>query len=355
MDFDHRTMCPVISRRQLLCNAAAAGLAHGITSCGTGRSEPGKAPSSRSDVAPLVVGGLPVTCNLTLPIACCARAVARDASGAQFEYSKYNGWPEIKESLMAGRIQAAFLLAPLVMDLSTRKIPVKIVSLGHRSGAVIMVRTDSGYAKFKDLTRKRVAIPSRFAVDFLFLRKMLKVENMTPKDIELVEMPPPDMPAALYANAVDAYCTGEPFGAAAQMAGYAKPLKMTRDEWPNYICCVLAVREELIRSDRAAVQTLVNQILGAGTWLDEKPANRERAVEIAAGRKYFNQDKKMLRFVMQNPTDRVTYGDLRMIRSEFDELMQLSVQAGTLKDAVPYDHYVDESFAKAATPAPVLL
>ena len=74
---------------------------------------------------------------------------------------------------MAGRIQAAYMLAPLVMDLADKRIPVKIVSLGHRSGAVIMVRTDSPYQTFKDLAGKRIAIPSRFAVDFLFLRKML--------------------------------------------------------------------------------------------------------------------------------------------------------------------------------------
>jgi NitT/TauT family transport system substrate-binding protein len=47
---------------------------------------------------------------------------------------------------------------------------------------------------------------------------MLAREGMTPRDVEIVEMPPPDMPAALYAKAVDAYCTGEPFGAAAQRA-----------------------------------------------------------------------------------------------------------------------------------------
>ena len=50
---------------------------------------------------------------------------------------------------MAGRIQAAYMLAPLVMDLADKKIPVKIVSLGHRSGAVIMVRTDSPYQKLQ--------------------------------------------------------------------------------------------------------------------------------------------------------------------------------------------------------------
>ena len=184
---------------------------------------------------------------------------------------------------------------------------------------------------------------------------MLANENMTADDVEIVEMAPADMPAALYVNGVDAYCTGEPFGAAAQHAGYARPLRMTRDEWPRYMCCVLTVREELIRSNRPLVQNLVNYVLGAGTWLDQQPQNREKAIQIAAGRDYFNQDPEILRFVMSEPPDRVTYGDLRMIPREFDELMQLSVAAGTLPHPVPYANYVDESFARAARPASIAL
>jgi NitT/TauT family transport system substrate-binding protein len=343
-----------LGRRDFLWHATAVAAALPLARCRKDSGGEGAAATEK----PLVVGGLPVTCNLTLAVACTARVAARQAAkttGAPFEYGKYSGWPEVKESLMAGRIQAAYMLAPLVMDLTTKRIPIKIVSLGHRSGAVIMVRTDSLYRKFRDLAGKRIAIPSRFAVDFLFLRKMLTHEGMTPADIEIVEMPPPDMPAALYAKAVDAYCTGEPFGAAAQQAGYAIPLRMTRDEWRNYICCVLTVREELIASNRALVQDLVDYVLGAGAWLDEQQANREKAVEIAAGRRFFNQDRKILQFVMENPTDRVTYGDLRMIRAEFDELMQLSIQAGTLQAPVPYEQYVDDSFAKAARPMPIAL
>ncbi len=326
----------------------AAALPFSLLSCGG--SKPG----------PLQVGGLPVTCNLTLPVACVARdkanqAAAEGAPRFQYEYSKFNGWPEIKESLMTGRIQAAYMLAPLVMDLADKKIPVKIVSLGHRSGAVIMVRTESPYQHFRQLAGKRIAIPSRFAVDFLFLRKMLAQEGMTPADVEIIEMAPPDMPAALYANAVDAYCTGEPFGAAAQSAGYARPLRMTRDEWRNYICCVLTVREELIAENPALVQDLVNHVLGAGAWLDEQQGNRDKAVAIAAGRNFFNQDPKILQFVMENPTDRVTYGDLRMIRAEFDELMQLSVEAGTIKHPIAYESYVDETFAQRASAARIAL
>jgi len=338
-----------LRRRQILRCALAAALPGGLLSCTTEKKNPS-----------LIVGGLPVTCNLTLPVACVARAAANGAGKAAnppfaYQYSKYSGWPEIKESLMAGRIQAAYMLAPLVMDLADKKIPIKIVSLGHRSGAVIMVRSDSPYQNFKQLAGKRIAIPSRFAVDFLFLRKMLAQENMSPKDIEIVEMAPPDMPAALYAKAVDAYCTGEPFGAAAQRAGYARVLRMTRDEWRNYICCVLTVREELIESNRPLVQDLVDHVLGAGLWLDAKQENRTKAVAIAAGKNFFNQDPNIIQFVMDHPTDRVTYGDLRMIRAEFEELMQLSIEAGTIKHPVPYESYLDESFAKSAKPAAISL
>jgi NitT/TauT family transport system substrate-binding protein len=241
------------------------------------------------------------------------------------------------------------------MDLADKKIPVKIVSLGHRSGAVIMVRTDSATQKFRDLAGKRIAIPSRFAVDFLFLRKMLANEGMTTDDVEVVEMAPADMPAALYVKGVDAYCTGEPFGAAAQSAGYARVLSMTRDEWPRYMCCVLTVREELIARNRPLVQNMVDYVLAAGRWLDARPENRDRAVEIAARREYFNQDPAILQFVMDNPEDRVTYGDLRMIPREFEEMMEQAVEAGALSRPVPYAKYVDESFARAARPASIAL
>ena len=310
---------------------------------------------SRDRLQMLQVAGLPVTCNLTLPIACEARNLNANLTRANFEYRRYNGWPEIKESLISGQVDAAYMLAPLVMDLVTKGIPVKIVSIGHRSGAVIMVHKDSPYRNFQDLTGKRIAVPSRFAVDFLFLRKMLAKEGMTDKDVRIAEMAPPDMPAALYAKAVDAYCTGEPYGAAAQRAGYAVPLRMTRDEWPNYLCCVLTVRQELIDQNPGLVQDLVNYVQGAGHWLDAERDHRTRAAEIAAEMKYFNQDRAIIQYVMDNPADRVTYGDLRMVKEEFDDLMQLSLQAGTLKRPVAFERYIDDTFVKAAEPARITL
>ncbi len=278
-----------VERRLLLRGALAAG---GIAALAI----PARRLLTPAAVAdPVTVGGLAVTCNLTLPIACAANEAAnpfgtRDAAQLAFDYSRYSGWPELKESLMSGDLQAAYMLAPLVMDLADKKVPVKIVSIGHRSGAVIMVHANSSYRQFRDLTGKRIAIPSRFAVDFLFLRKMLSNEGMTTDDVEIVEMAPADMPAALYVKGVDAYCTGEPFGAAAQSAGYARVLRMTRDEWPRYMCCVLTVREEMIKKNRPLVQNMVNYVLAAGAlprpvayarYVDESFARAARPASIA--------------------------------------------------------------------------
>ena len=270
-------------------------------------------------------------------------------------FSRFSGWPELKEAMMSGKVKAAYLLAPMAMDLADNGVPVKIVALGHRSGAVIMTHSDSRARNLGDLRGKRIAIPSRFAVDNIFVHRLMKKYGLTDADVTLVEMAPPDMPAALYARAVDAYATGEPFGALAQRKGYARILHMTRDEWPEYICCVLTVRQELIDEDRAAVQRLVNHVLAAGEWLESDTTNRHLAADLAARREFFNQDSALIRYVMDNPKDRVTYGDLRLVRAEFDELMQLAVEGNILKRPVPYERYVDDSFVRAYRPTAIEL
>lgn len=269
------------------------------------------------------------------------------------EFVRYSGWPELKEALMSGRLKVAMMLAPMVMDLADKGVPVRIVALGHRSGAVIMVGTNSPAKTFADLRGKRIAIPSRFAVDHIFVRRLMRENGLKDGDLTMVEIPPPDMPAALLAGAVDAYATGEPYGAKSEMAGYGRVLYMTRDVWPTYICCVLTVREELIQSDPELVQNLVNHVMSAGQWLDADPKNRTTAARIASERSIFNQAFELIRWVMERPSDRVTYGDLRLIRGEFDEMMRLAMDAKIINHPIPYEKYVDETFMRRFRPVAI--
>jgi NitT/TauT family transport system substrate-binding protein len=269
------------------------------------------------------------------------------------EFVRYQGWPELKEALMSGRLKVAMMLAPMVMDLADKGVPVKIVALGHRSGAVIMVPTNSPAKTFADLRGKRIAIPSRFAVDHIFVRRLMREHGLGDNDLTMVEIAPPDMPAALLAGAVDAYATGEPYGAKSEMAGYGRVLYMTRDVWPTYICCVLTVRGELIKSDPELVQLLVNHVMSAGQWLDADPKNRTTAAQIASERSIFNQAFELIKWVMERPSDRVTYGDLRLIRGEFDNMMRLAMDAKIINHPIPYETYVDETFMRAFKPVPI--
>ena len=108
------------------------------------------------------------------------------------------------------------------------------------------------------------------------------------------------------------------------------------------------MRQELIDENPAMVQDLVNQVQGAGVWLDEKQENRNKAVAIAAGKGFFNQDPNILKFVMENPTDRVTYGDLRMIRGNRGP-MKLSTQ-GTITSVLRNLHRRASCGAKQPIP-----
>jgi NitT/TauT family transport system substrate-binding protein len=270
---------------------------------------------------------------------------------ARFE--RYSGWPELKEAFMAGQVGAAYLLAPLAMDLADRGIPVRIVALGHRSGAVVMVRKQDSAKSLADLRGKRVAIPSRFAVDHLFVRRLMKKFGLNDGDLKLVELAPPEMPAALYARAVDGYATGEPFGAQAEREGHARVLHWTRDEWPTYVCCVLAVRTDLTRNVRPLVQRLVDHVMSAGMWLEEDTANRVQAAKLAARPEFFNQDPTLLQYVLENPRNRVTYGNLALIRWELEDLMRLGLEARIIDHPIPYEVYADESFVRRYTPTEI--
>src|SRR4051794_12500659 len=91
-----------INRRQLLLTGAAAAV--GVAGWSACKKDSAEGAAGSDGPAPLIVGGLPVTCNLTLPIACSAKNLAmqrKSSSGRSFDYQKFNGWPEIKESLMS--------------------------------------------------------------------------------------------------------------------------------------------------------------------------------------------------------------------------------------------------------------
>jgi NitT/TauT family transport system substrate-binding protein len=248
---------------------------------------------------------------------------------------------------MSNKMQAAFMVAPMAVALRAQGVPVKIVYLGHRYGSAVVVRKDGPVKSFADLRGRVVAIPSRFSDERLIIHKAARDNGIDASSIKLVEMAPPDVAGALAAGAVDAFSMGEPYPSQAEMGGYGRVLFHAGEYWPDYISCVLVVRQDVIDSRPEAVQILVDGIARSGLWLDKGRPNRLHAAEFV-GRYYFNQDPQLLRWALTNPLDRVQYTPLTPRRNDFELITSLMTETGLLERDIAFQEYVDPQFAEGA-------
>ncbi|HWP84653.1 MAG TPA: ABC transporter substrate-binding protein [Terriglobia bacterium] len=292
------------------------------------------------------VAFIPVTCHLTCPV---TDYISRQSpAGNIFLPRKFQGFPEIKEALIANKIQAAFIVAPMAIALRAQDVPIKIVYLGHRYGSAVVVRKDGPVKTPADLRGRTIAIPSRFSDERLLVFRVLKAYGIPPEEVKMVEMPPPDVAGALAVNAVDAFSMGEPFPSQAEMGGFGRVLFHAREYWPDYMSCVLVVRQDMIDRRPDAVQALVDGIARSGLWLEKGLPYRESAADFV-GRFYYLQDPALLRWALTNPLDRVLYTPLTPFKKDFDIVRDLMIETGVLDRKIEFEQYVDVRFAEKAS------
>src|SRR5450631_3055226 len=290
--------------------------------------------SDRREV--LKVGFLPVTCHLTCPVTDFA---SKASKSTRFESQRFTDFPTMAEPIKAGRIEAAFMIAPLAMKLREEGVPVKILYLGHRDGSEVMVGKNTDIKSLRDLRGKTFAIASRYSNQNLVIHKLMEDQGVRPEEIKFVEMPPPDMPGALAANAIDAYFVGEPFAAKAELDGSGRVLYYAKDIWPHFISCVLVVHEDLIKTRPAVVRELVRGIAQSGEWAE---THRNEAAKVVSP--YFRQDEKLVRYVLTSPPDRVSYRMLNPTDAEMEMIRDMGIKAGILTARIPITDLLDRSF-----------
>ncbi len=293
----------------------------------------------------LNVAYIPVTCHLACPVTDYITRMSLD--GHLFIPKMFQGFPEIKEALIANRMQAGFLVAPMAIALKAQGVPIKIVYLGHRYGSAVVVQKDGPIHSVADLKGRTIAIPSRFSDERLIVLRALKKHGLGPADVRLVEMSPPDVAGALAAKAIDAFSMGEPFPSQAEIGGFGRVLFHAKEYWPDYMSCVLVVRQDVIDARPDAVQVLVDGIARSGLWLEGGKPHREYAAEFV-GRYYYNQPPALLRWALTKPIDRVMYAPLSPRKADFDLVRDLMIESGVLERPIEFEEYVDLRFAERA-------
>jgi NitT/TauT family transport system substrate-binding protein len=285
----------------------------------------------------LEVGFLPVTCHLTCPVT--AFATKSTTTSTRFISKRFTNFPDVVDNIKSKRLQASFMIAPLAMKLREQGIPIKIVYLGHRDGSTVMVAKDSPAKSLRDLRGKTFAIPNRASNQYFVINKLMADQGVKPSEIRFVEMAPPDMPSALATHAIDAYFVGEPHAAKAQLDGSGRVLYMAKDIWPHFISCVLVVTEDLINEKPDVVRDLVRGIAQSGEWAE---THRFDAAKVAAPA--FRQNEKLVRFVLTQPPDRVSYRMLAPSDQEMQKIADMGFKLGVLPKPLDVKEIVDRSF-----------
>ena len=284
----------------------------------------------------LKVGFLPVTCHLTCPVTDFA---TRSSTSTRFEAQRFTDFPTIVESIKSGRLDATFMIAPLAMKLREQGLAVKITYLGHRDGSTVIVRKDIRAQSLRDLRGLTFAIPSKYSNQYLVIRKLMEDQGVGADEIRFVELPPPDMPGALAAKAIDAYFVGEPHAAKAELDGTGTVLYHAKDIWPHFISCVLVVTEKLIRERPEVVRDLVRGIAESGEWAE---THRPEAAKVVAP--YFRQDEKLVRYVLTQPPDRVSYRMLTPTDAELQLIHDMAIKTGILQKPIAMKDLIDRQF-----------
>jgi NitT/TauT family transport system substrate-binding protein len=293
----------------------------------------------------ITVAYIPVTCQLTCPVTDYISKLSQH--GEVFLPRLFQGFPEIKEALISGRIQAAFIVAPMAIALKAQSVPIKVVYLGHRYGSAVVVKKNGPVKTFGDMRGRTMAIPSRFSDERLLVFRAMKVWGIKPREIKMLEMAPPDVASALAAGAIDAFVMGEPFPSQAEIGGYGRILFQAREYWPDYMSCILVVQQDLIDKRPDVVQALVDGIARSGLWLDKGKPHREQAADFV-GRFYYNQKPALLRWALTKPLDRVVYEPLAPRKPDFDLVRDLMIETGVLDKKIDFDEYTDTRFSDGA-------
>ncbi|MFF4989435.1 ABC transporter substrate-binding protein [Streptosporangium saharense] len=168
----------------------------------------------------------------------------------------YRGWAPLVEALQGGNVDIVHLLMPLAVQLRyDAKVPVKVLAWNHTNGSALTVAHKVN--SVDDLVGTNVAIPAWFSVHNVVLQKLLRAAGITAvidtppstaaRTVQLVVIPPADMPAALASGSISGYIVAEPFCAVGEVRGMGKILRFTGDVWKDHACCVTVVRESLVR------------------------------------------------------------------------------------------------------------
>ncbi|MBI4774341.1 MAG: chemotaxis protein CheW [Deltaproteobacteria bacterium] len=269
-------------------------------------------------------------------------------------------WNPVQRALEKGEVDAAFVLAPIAMDLFAYGVPLKLILLAHKNGSIAVQGKKGaagGQAALKEgFKQKTFYIPHELSIHHMLSHMFLRAIGLSPGsvgrgdfDVFFEVVPPVKMPEFLGTNP-DAcgFMVAEPLGTKAIAEGSAQQLFLSGELWSNHPCCVVAMRDEVIASHPTAVQEFVGALVEAGRFIAQKP---ETAAEIGVSfldpKGLLGLKVPILRNVLKEAQG-IRTDDLFPVVEDLDRIQDYMVNEIGVGSRINLEKFVDLRFAEAA-------
>ncbi|MCL2347677.1 MAG: ABC transporter substrate-binding protein [Planctomycetaceae bacterium] len=295
--------------------------------CGGGKSA--STDSEASGKKTIKIAYLPLTHALAVLAAKDLSEEGKIDANVNVELVKFSSWPELTDALNADRVDGASVLIELAAKAKEQGIDLKVVALGHHNGNAVIVKPEINSAA--NIKGKTLAVPHRQSSHNILVRQMLSDAELSLSDVNLVELPPPEMPSALAQGTIDGYCVAEPFGAKAVTMNIGKALRQSDELWKNSICCGLVLNNAYLKAHPDAAREFVEQYKQAGHYLSAHP---EAAMRVA--KNHLAVDEETLELSLKW----ISFDDLQMTKDSYDTLTEKMVKFGLTDHPPKYEDFV---------------
>ena len=267
-------------------------------------------------------------------------------------------WNPVQQTLEKGEVEAAFILAPIAMDLFNYSVPIKMVLLAHKNGSIFVRKKVEGKGQTlqEEFRHKTFYIPHELSIHHMLSHMFLQGLGLKPGfrgrgdyDAYFEVVPPILMPEYLAANPdAGGYLVAEPLGTKAIAEGIAELMFLSGELWENHPCCVVTVRDEIIQQHPEAVQEFVNMLVQAGQFIDQKP---ETAASI--GVPFLDPTKKLglkhavLQDVLKEAQG-IKTNDMFPEIEALERMQQYMVNEVEIGSLIDLNQFIDIRFAEAA-------
>ena len=267
-------------------------------------------------------------------------------------------WNLVQDALERGQVDAAFILAPIAMDLFNYGVPIRLVLFAHRNGSIMVRNKAMEYRKpyqqfFK---HKTFFIPHRMSIHNMLAFKYFSEMGLKPGVVGAgaVNMvfevaAPVNMPAFL-AETPNAcgFMVAEPIGSRAIAAGIAEKQLISSEIWDQHPCCVVVFRDDFIKRNTDAVHEFTNLLVDSGKFIVNNPQpSAEIATPFLDPEKKIGLDPSLLLRVLTEPNG-ITTNNLYPVMEDLDVIQRFMKDHMNIGGIIDLEKFVDLRFANEA-------